>query len=506
MFEMVATVVARLKEVWAGMTLNQKVVSGASLAAIVGVAVFLTTLSGKFIDYAVLFAELDSQSASQIVTRLEQQKVPYRLSGNGSVIEVPADRVDRLKIDFVASGLPERGIVGYEILDTTNFGMSDYIQKKNYKRALEGELCKTLRAFDEIDDARVLLNFPEPSLFTEQTQKPTASVGLKLRQGRSLDQKSVQTITNIIGSATGIDPQNVSVADMRSGALLTKPVSDELAMLSSTQMEMKVKTDQYLAAKVKSLLDGAFGMGIALVSVNSELNFDRIERTSTAFSQESSVPLSEEREEKTNPDGSGEEKTLTNYEPGKTVENFISSPGSVSRLTVSVMIDAKDSVTVDGGNRTQIVKVPWSSDEITRIRTICENAVGYNPSRGDRLEIVNLPFGIRELEGEEAGRLTMKATLIEGIQALSTAIAILVAIGVFMLILRQITRSLDPSKISLQIDSVLEREKKEVVEEEEVSETEKTQLIRKIIAKAAQDPETTAKTIRTIYREGSTAR
>ena len=505
MFGMIQIVATRLREVWAGMTLNQKVVSGAALAAVVGVAVLLTTLSGNFTKYSVLFAELDSQSASQIVARLDQENVPYRLTGNGTVIEVPADRVDRLKIDLVADGLPESGIVGYEILDTTNFGMSDYREKKNYKRALEGELLKTLRTFDEIEDARVHLNFPEPTLFTEEVQKPTASVGLKLRRGKSLNQKSVQTITNIIGSATGIDPQNVSVADMRSGELLTKPVTDEMAMLSSSQMEMKFKTDQYLASKVKSLLDGAFGAGIALVSVNSELNFDHVERSRTAYNQTESGILSEEREEKTNPtaEGGGEEKTLTNYELGKTVENFISSPGSVSRLTVSVMIDGKDSVSVDANNRTQTTKVPWSSDEITRIRTICENAVGYNPSRGDRLEIVNLPFGARERGAEEAGMLTMKATVIEGSQAVSTAIAILVAIGVFVLILRQITRSLDPSKITLQIDTFLDREKKELVEEEEVVETEKAQLIRKIISKAAVDPETTAKTIRTIYREGS---
>jgi flagellar M-ring protein FliF len=497
-------VINRFREIWAGMTLNQKVISGTAIAAIVLVAVFLTTLSGNFVNYSVLFAELDSRSASEIVARLEQQNIPYRLTGEGTVIEVPVEQVDRLKIDLVAAGLPQSGIVGYEILDTTNFGLSDFREKKNYKRALEGELTKTLRAFSEIQDAHVLLNFPEPTLFTENEEKPTASVTLKLRTNRTLPKRSVQTITDIIGSATGINPNDVSVADMRSGELLTAPVTDEMAMLSSTQMEMKVKTDQYLANKVKSILDGAFGAGIALVTVNSELAFDRIERTSTAYDQDRSGILSEQRRETTNPtaDGGGEEETVTNYEVGKTVENFISSPGSISRLTVSVMMDAKDSVRVGDNDERQVVKVPWTAEELNRIRSICETAVGYNSNRGDRVEIVSLSFGTREYEAEEA-RLTMRATLIDGVRALGSGIAVIVAIVLFFVILRQIARSLDPSKMTLQIDSLLEREKRDLREEEEEVETEKATLIRKIIAKASQDPETTAKTIRTIYREGA---
>ena len=502
MLGMLQIVFGRIREVWAGMSLNQRVISGAAVASLFGVALFLTTLTDSFVDYTVLFGELDSQSASEILTRLDQDNVPYKLSQKGTVVEVPSQLVDRLRIQMVADGLPSSGVVGYEILDDTNFGMSDFREKKMYQRALRGELIKTLRAFAEIENADVHLNFPEPTLFSDDVQKPTASVTLKLKRGRSLPKRSIQTITNIIGSATGIDPLDVSVADMGSGELLTKPVTDEMTLLSSTQMDLKIKTDQYLASQVKKLLDGAFGRGIALVSVNSELNFDRIEQTSTSYDQDLSGILSEERGEVTNPtgDGGGEETSVTNFELGKTIRNLISSPGSIERKTVSVLIDAKDSLVVDENGGNDIVKVPWSDADIANLRTICENAVGFDPDT-DRLEITHVSFSGRDIEAAAGGAIG-GTVLAEVIPALVTGIAIIFAVAMFYVIIRQIANSLDPSKITLEIDAALEKEKREIHEEVEEVESDKTKILRKIVSKATQDPEAAAKAIRSIYRSG----
>ena len=502
MLEILQNVLLRLREVWSSMTLNQKVVSGTVIAALIGVSIFLTTLTEGIVEYSLLFTELDARSASEIISYLESENIPYRTTSGGTAIEVPADRADRLKIDLVAQGLPESGVMGYGILDDIGFGISDALQDVQIKRALMGELRKTLRAFDEIEDANVQLFLPEPSLFTETAQIPTAAVTLKLRRNRTLPQKSVQTITNIIGYATGIAPSDVTVADMRSGTLLTKPAMDDMAFLSNTQMEFKAQVDQYYADRVKNMLDSAFGVGISLVSVNTDLDFDRIQRTTTVYDQESSAIIGEGREEITNPtaDGGGEERSVTNYETGSTVENFVSSPGSIEKLTVSVMIDAKDTLLVDDNGNRQIAKVPWSDDDIARIRTVCENAVGYDAGRGDRLDVVHLLFGTREFEAEAVERLALRSTLIDSVQAVSMGVAILAGLIAFFIILRQITRSLEPSKMRLEIDALLEKEKRGVIEEEEPG-SEKAIMINKIIAKATQDPETTAKTIRTIYRD-----
>jgi len=502
MLELLQNVIQRLKDVWSGMTLNQKVVSGTIIAALFGVTFFLTTLTGGVTEYTLLFAELDARSASEITAQLDRDNIPYKITRGGTAIEVPANRADRLKIDLVAQGLPGSGVMGYDLLDTIGFGISDALQDVQIKRALMGEIRKTLRAFDEIEDAHVQLFLPKPSLFTETAQKPTAAVSLKLRRNRTLPQKKVQTITNIVGYSTGIDPSDVTVADMGSGTLLTKPAMDDFAMQSSNNMEMKAQVDRYYADKIKSQLDGAFGFGISIVSVNTELDFDQIQRTTTAFDTDSSTIRSEEREEITNPDadGGGEERSLTNYETGSTVENFISSPGTIKKLTASVMIDAKDSVAVDDDGTRQVTKIPWSPDELAQINTFCENAVGYDAGRGDRIFVVSMPFGTREFEAEAGEGMALGTTLVEGVQAVSTGVAILAGLIAFFIILRQITRTLEPSKMRLEIDALLEKEKREIIEEKE-PESEKANLMSKIIAKATQDPEITAKTIRTIYRD-----
>ncbi|MBN1293083.1 MAG: flagellar M-ring protein FliF [Candidatus Latescibacteria bacterium] len=501
MLELIQNVIDRLKDVWSSMTLNQKVVSGAVIAALILVAIFLTTLTGGITEYSLLFADLDARSASEIIAYLEQSNIPFRTTRGGTAIEVPPDRVDRLKIDLVSQGLPESGVVGYEILESIGFGTSSALQDVQIQRALEGELIKTLKAFDEIENANVKLFIPEPSLYTETAKKPTASVTLKLRRNRKLPQESVNTITNIIGSATGIDPSDVSVADTRSGILLTKPAMDEMTLMSNTRREWKTLAEYDYAQKVLNILEPIIGVGKVRVSVNADLDFDKIERVKTSYDQGTSAIRSEEREEITNPtaDGGGEERTLTNYETGMTVENFISSPGNTKKLSVSVMIDTKDTLTVDEDGDNQIEKVQWKNADITRFRTMCESAVGFDVARGDRIEVIQEEFA-REFDVEPGGRLALQATLVDGVKALSTGMAILAGLVVFFIILRQITRSLDPSKITLQIESILEREKKDLIVEEE-SESDRSALIRKIITKAAQDPEITAKTIRTIYRD-----
>jgi flagellar M-ring protein FliF len=505
MFEMLERLLGRLRNVWDGMNLNQKVVSGGVLAASLIAALYISTLSDKMLNYTVLFAQLDAQSASQITASLEQDNIPYRLTQGGTAIEVPVSEADRLKIDFIAEGLPESGIVGYEILDTTNFGMSDFLQKVNYKRALEGELSRTLRAIDEIKNAHVLLVIPEPSLFAETANPPTASVVLTLKSNRTLPKSKVEAIANLVASAAveGLDPRDVTILDNR-GVQLSEPVKDELAMESGTIMELKFSYEQRLADRVKSMIDGAFGAGIALIVVNADLDFDRIERMTTAYDQSASAIASENRREVTNPaaDGGGEEETTTNYETGNIVETLIRTPGSnVRRLSVSVMIDGRETQSVDEDGETVVEKVPWSAAELASIRAISETAVGYDVDRGDRIEVVHMDFDAREYEAAGGG-LTIGAAITEIIGAVATGVAIIVALGILYFIVKNIVNTLDPEKIKMKADKQFRKEiLSSEVEEEEIVPSERSEIIRKIITRAAAEPEMTAKTIKSIYRE-----
>lgn len=501
MFEIFERVLVRVRDIWTDMTLNQKVISGGVIAAFLIAAVWITTL-GTVTKYTVLFAQIESKDAGEITSYLEQKKIPYKVSQNGTAIEVPAGRADRLKMELSTQGLPSSGIVGYEILDATNFGMPDFLLKINYRRAMEGELCRTLRTLESVEDAKVKIAIPEPSLYTETSQPTTASVTLKVKRGRTISDRSVLAITNLIASSVvGLDPQNVTVVDTR-GNLLTKSGRDSLAMLSSTQMELKIQADKYLADKVKSLLDGAFGAGKALVTVNAELDFDRLERKTTTYDASKSAPVSEERVSVTNPaaEGGEEENVVTNYEVGSVVENIVKSPGTITKLTVSVMLDSRDSTVVDAQGRSQTVKVPWTPAQLASLRTISENAVGYNPDRGDRLVVEYMDFGGREEESEKRG-LEVRAALVENFQVLTTGLVILAALAVLYLIVRIISRSLDPSRLSNLLEADFAKKKAELIQiGEEKSETERSIMIRKIIAKAIKDPEAIARGLKTFYR------
>jgi flagellar M-ring protein FliF len=499
MFESLAGAATRVREVWTGMSLNQRVISGGIIAALLFVAVWMSTL-GNLQDFTVLSAQLDPKDASEITALLDQRKIPYKITQNGSAIEVPSDQADRLKMELSAQGLPGRGIVGYEILDTTNFGMSDFLQKVNYRRALEGELSRTLRTLDAVEDASVKIAIPEPSLYTDTRQATTASVTLKL--ARALPERSVEAVTNLVASSVeGLDPENVTVVDTR-GNLLTHPNRDTIAMMTSTQMEMKVAADRYLADKIRVLLDGAFGPGKALVTVNADLDFDQLERTSTSYDQDRSAIRSEERLTVTNSDGQGdEENTVTNYETGSVVEKLVQSPGSVSLLTVSVMLDSRDSTFADDRGREQVAKVPWTTAQLSSIRTICENAVGFNQDRGDRLVVENIEFGggDRDTGGD---RMAVRAVVVDSVKAVTTGLVILAGLLVFFFLARMIARSLDPSRVRLPSEVDYERKKADFTKvEEEVEETEKSVLVRKIVSKAVQNPEMIARSIKSFYRE-----
>lgn len=504
MFETIGRAVARVRDVWNAMSLNQKVISGAVIAALLLVAAWLSSLGGITTKYTVLSAQLNPKDAVEITRILDQQKISYRITQNGTAIEVPADKADRLKMDLSAQGLPGSGIVGYEILDTTNFSMSDFLQKVNYRRAMEGELARTLRTLEAVEDASVKIATPEPSLYTDKQQPTTASVMLKLRRGRTLPDRSVEAITNLIASSIeGLDPQNVTVVDTR-GNLLTRPNRDALAMMSATQMEMKVTVDRYIADKLRSMLDGAFGPGKALVMVNADLDFSKLERMSTTYDQEKSAIVSEERLEVTNKteEGGGEENTVTNYNNGSVVEKLQNSSGSISKLTVSVMLDGRDSTVVDTKGKSNIIKIPWTAQQLASIRTISENAVGFNAERGDRVQIEYMEFtGGEEGRGE---RFAVKDTIVESARAFSTGLAILAALGILFMIVRSITRSLDPTRIKLPSEADFEKKKAELIKvEEEVSETEKSVLVRKIVSKAIKDPDMIAKSFKTFYRDDS---
>jgi flagellar M-ring protein FliF len=185
------------------------------------------------------------------------------------------------------------------------------------------------------------------------------------------------------------------------------------------------------------------------------------------------------------------------------VETLAKSPGGISKLTVSVMLDGRDSTVVDPKGKSKVIKIPWTTQQLASIRTISENAIGFSPERGDRVDIEYMEFSGGE-EGK-GSRMAVKDTIVEAVRAFSTGLVILAALGILFLIIRSITRTLDPTRIKFPSEADFEKKKAELIKvEEEVNETEKSVLVRKIVSKAIKDPEMIAKSIKTFYREDTT--
>ncbi|MEK7395231.1 MAG: flagellar basal-body MS-ring/collar protein FliF, partial [Fibrobacterota bacterium] len=223
MLEYFRQFLARLSEAWSKLEKGQKIVLGASAAlaflGLVSLVVFPSVAktmasSDEKSGYGTLFRNLDAPEASQIVEGLKTNKVDYKLENNGRDILVKKDKLDEQRLALAAQGMPRSGFVGWEIFDKTQLGLTDFVQNINYRRALEGEIARTISGLGQVENARVLISIPKPSLFTEKDQPPTASVVIKMKAGQELDRKSVKGIAQLIASSVeSLKPSNVTILD-----------------------------------------------------------------------------------------------------------------------------------------------------------------------------------------------------------------------------------------------------------------------------------------------------
>ena len=449
------------------------------LAAIVVVGMVVGTIMivswAKDQYFAPLYTGLSSEDAGKIVERLKEMKIQYQIGDNGSSISVPSNDVYETRMKLATAGLPSPQNIGYALLDQTNIGMTDFLQKVNYRRALEGELARTITGLSEVAAARVHLVIPEDRLFREDQHTPTASVVLKLHGAMPLGKRQLQGVAYLVASSVeGMTPDKVTIIDSDGNLLSGMQASDESAMLSATQFDMRKNVEDYLEQKAQSLMSGVIGSGRAVVRVTAELNFEKSntqieqydpdlvairseQRTTTkgsqlegALSQTSpaagaagavgapagaagagaggaaTIPTTPVA---TNTTSDNSEDVITNYEVSKTIRNIIGEVGSIKRLTIAVMVDGayKEAKTPEG----EITKEyqARSQEELNRFASIIKNAVGFSETRADQFEIVSLPFDNTELETsrkelEQPSKLT---TYLPYAKKIGTVLLLLVA-------------------------------------------------------------------------------
>jgi len=234
-------------------------------AVAAGVVVFFIYMTSRLAtpDMALLYADLDPQDSGQIVSRLEQMNVGYRLSSDSGQIYVPSDQVARLRLAMAEGGLPSGGSNGYEIFDRSEgLGTTNFVQNINRVRALEGELARTIRSITSIENARVHLVMPQRALFTRDRQDPTASIVIAMRGKNRLEHGQIQAIQNLVAAAVpGLKPNLISIVDTN-GNLLARTTSEEdLQGTATTAEEMRVGLERRMARTIEELLERSVGLG-----------------------------------------------------------------------------------------------------------------------------------------------------------------------------------------------------------------------------------------------------
>lgn len=363
------------------------------------------------VNYAVLYSNLESSDAGEITEYLTEEGIPFKLSEGGATVSVPSQDVYNVRISLASQGMPRSGNVGYSIFDESNLGMTEFLQNLNFRRALEGELMRTIMQLSDVEAARVHIVMPKDRLFKKDQQQATASVVLKLKHAGGLSKSQLSGITHLVASSVeGLQPDNISIIDYDGNLLSSQMGSDQLAGLSSSQLEVRKNVEQYLEHKAQSMLDGVVGAGKSIVRVTAELDFQQLERTSELFDPNSTVVRSEEKTEQTasasdkqdetseSSDENRVETTVTNYEINKTVEHMVNAVGTVKRISVAVLLDWVNRESETATGTVELMYEPRNQEEIDRIAAIVRNAVGYDSQRNDQIEVVNLAFDRTSLE------------------------------------------------------------------------------------------------------------
>ena len=388
------------------------------LAGTAAAGLFFLAASLQRPSYVLLYSGLGAGDAASVVAELKKEGVPYDVSADGGGILVPADRVYEVRMNLAAKGLPAGG-VGFEIFDKVNIGTTEFVQKVNYRRALQGELARTISQLDAVQACRVHLSLPEKSVFVEDQKEPAASVFLKLRPGAVLRPAQVRGIAYLIsGAVEGLSAENVTVMDT-GGRVLSGPRSQGgEGGLSGGQIEIQQAVERSLEKKVQSMLERVVGPGKVIARVRADLDFQQVQRTEEVYDPNVTAVRSEQTTKEkssgssglpagvpgvaSNVPGAGPARTaagatntyqkqneVINYEINKVTRRIVEPAGAVKRISASVLVDGTYKTDEKTGEKTY---QPRSAEEMAKLETVIKGALGFDPDRGDQLHVENVPF------------------------------------------------------------------------------------------------------------------
>jgi len=407
---------------------------GGRLLLLAGVAAVLAVMAAFWMwsqqpDYRVLYANYADKDGGAIVAALEKMNVPFKFSESGSAILVPAAHVHTARLKLAADGLPKGGNIGFELLENQKFGVSQFIEQVNFQRAMEGELERSIQAIDAVQEARIHLAIPKPSVFVRQQQKPSASVLLNLAGGRALDEQQVGAIVHLVASSVPNLPlKNVTIVD-QNGTLLSDTSKKNKNGLDPTQMKYVEDLQRNIAQRVESIISPIVGLENVRAEASAEIDFTSTEQAAEQYKPNTNTAemaiRSSQVSESTNGSGeaagipgalsnqppapntapiedavdttstasattptSAQKNTTTNYEVDKTISYSQQAMGGIKSLHVAVVVNNISSTDAEG----KVTTRPLTEEESAQINDLARQAMGFNQARGDSLTVVNTPF------------------------------------------------------------------------------------------------------------------
>ncbi|HEY3454777.1 MAG TPA: flagellar basal-body MS-ring/collar protein FliF [Bryobacteraceae bacterium] len=423
----------QIKKLLSALTLQQKIALGLAIVLVASaLPAFIHWQHER--DFRPLFTGMSPEDAGAVVQKIKESGVEHRLTNNGTTVEVPAEKVDEVRLELAGAGLPKSGRIGFELFDKTNIGLTDFGERVNYRRAIEGELERSVKALSAIEAARVHVSFPKDSVFLDAREPAKASVLVRLRPGAALAPQNVTAITNLVASAVeGLSPEFVSVVDMR-GNLLSRPrkTSPDASDSADALLEYKHQVEKDLTAKVESTLEPLLGEGRFRIGVSAECDLSTTEQTDETFDPTKSVMASSQKSEDLAGSGgaggvpgtpsnlprstirpmvAGPGSTVsrrtenTTFETSRTVRQVKMPRGSIKRISAALLLD-QDMQWQGKGAARKRVPVPPSAERLKAIHDVVAGVLGIAQERGDQLVIESLPFEQTRMLDDNGGGAT----------------------------------------------------------------------------------------------------
>jgi len=427
-------ILSQLNAAFSNLSLGKKITLATLILGSVAGFIFLMNWSGQS-EFQPLYANLDPEDAGAILIKLKEQKIEYRIASNGTTILIPEQHIYETRMQLASAGLPQSGGIGFEIFDNTKLGMTAFAQNVNFQRALQGELARTINRIAEIESSRVHIVMTEKSLFVEEEEPATASVVLKMRPGKWLNQSQVNGIVHLVSSSVArLSAENVTVVDSSGKMLAGANDTSSFGSLSSDQLDYQARVEKNLENRVRTMLESALGENKAIVRLSCSFDFKKQERTEELYLPDNKVVRSEQvlneitSEPGENPQGipgirsnmpsdatagqqnrslgsnsAFEKKDHTvNYEIGKIISHINDPVGELTRISIAVLVDGTYKRIEKTRGKFEWEYAPRTAEEMTKFENIVKRAVNFDSTRGDEIDIVNIPFETTKMEEEEA--------------------------------------------------------------------------------------------------------